>query len=72
MDVSGSYMATKILAVVKGFTKKMTLDLAFIIQGNDATELPERVLCAARMHKPDLRGMPKWDIEGPKSSDSDH
>ena len=71
MDVSGSYMATKILAVVKGFTKRLTIDLAFIIQGNDAKELPERVLCGVRLHKPDLKIMPKWGIEGPRSSDAD-
>ena len=67
MDVSGSYMATKILGVVKGQTKKLTIDITFIIQGNDITELPERVLCGIRMHKPDLKAMPRWAIEGPKN-----
>jgi len=64
-------MATKILSVVKGFTKRLTIDLAFIIQGNDISELPERILCGVRLHKPDLKDMPRWGIEGPKSSDGD-
>lgn len=71
MDVSGSYMATKILGVVKGFTKGLTIDLTFIIQGNDFTELPERILCGIRIHKPDLKNMPRWGVEGPKSSDGE-
>ena len=53
-DVSTSYVGNKIFSVVKGYAKKITLDLAFVIQGNSRRELPERVLCAARFHSIDL------------------
>jgi len=53
-DVSTSYVGNKIFNVVKGYAKKITLDLAFVIQGNSRRELPERVLCAARFFSIDL------------------
>ena len=53
-DVSTSYVGNKIFSVVKGYAKKITLDLAFVIQGNSRRELLERVLCAARFHSIDL------------------
>eukprot|EP00943_MAST-04B_sp_MAST-4B-sp1_P002215 g2215.t1 len=53
-DVSTSYVGNKIFSVVKGYAKKITLDLAFVIQGNTRRELPERVLCATRFFSIDL------------------
>ena len=64
MDVSNSYVATKILAVVKGFAKGLIIDLTFIVEGREVSELPERILCGVRLHKPDLQAMPVW-VPGP-------
>ena len=58
IDISSSYAAGMILSAVIGVTKKLTLDLAFTIQGNSEVELPERILAAARFHQPDLQSKP--------------
>ena len=60
MDVSNSYMATKILGMVKGYAKRLIIDLTFIIEGRDMLELPERIVCGIRLHKPDLKIIPQW------------
>ena len=65
IDISSSYAAGMILSAVIGVTKKLTLDLAFTIQGNSEVELPERILGAARFHQPDLQSKPF--IEGQNS-----
>ena len=57
-DVSTSYVGNKIFSVVKGYAKKITLDLAFLIEGRERNELPERILCAARFHQIDLDKIP--------------
>ena len=57
-DVSTSYVGNKIFSVVKGYAKKITIDLSFLIQGNSRKELPERILCAARFHQMDLDKIP--------------
>ena len=58
IDISSSYAAGMILSAVIGVTKKLTLDLAFTIQGNSELELPERILGAARYLQPDLQIKP--------------
>ena len=57
-DVSTSYVGNKIFSVVKGYAKKITIDLSFLNQGNSRKELPERILCAARFHQMDLDKIP--------------
>ena len=71
MDVSNSYMATKILGMVKGYAKRLIIDLTFIIEGRDMLELPERILCGVRLHKPDLKTMPQWREASTASCHSD-
>lgn len=56
-DVSTSYLGKKIFNIVKHYAKKITIDLAFIIQGNSEQELPERVLCATRLHSINLNNI---------------
>ena len=70
IDISSSYAAGMILSAVIGVTKKLTLDLAFTIQGNSEVELPERVLAAARFHQPDLQSKPL--AGGAMRSDTPH
>ena len=58
VDVSSSYVAQKVLGIVKGVAKKLVLDLAFLLEGKAEDELPERVLGAIRLHRPDLSKFP--------------
>ena len=58
VDVSSSYVAQKVLGIVKGVAKSLVLDLAFLVEGKAEDELPERVLGAIRLHRPDLSKFP--------------
>ena len=58
VDVSSSYVAQKVLGIVKGVAKSLVLDLAFLVEGKGADELPERILGAIRLHRPDLSKFP--------------
>ena len=53
LDIVASSVARGILAVAQRYTKSLTLDLGFVIQGNKANELPERMLVAMRLHSLD-------------------
>ena len=53
LDIVASSAARGILAVAQRYTKTLTLDLGFVIQGNKADELPERMLVAMRLHSLD-------------------
>lgn len=58
IDISSSYAAGVIMSSIRGVTKKLTIDLAFTIQGNSDLELPERILGAGRFCKVDLGNKP--------------
>lgn len=50
----------------------MIIDLTFIIEGRDMLELPERIVCGIRMHKPDLKSLPQWrEASNPCPSDGE-
>jgi hypothetical protein len=50
LDIVASSAARGILAVAQRYTKTLTLDLGFVIQGNKPDELPEQMLVAMRLH----------------------
>lgn len=50
LDIVGSAAARAILGLAQRYTKVLTLDLGFVIQGNSKDELPERMLMGARLH----------------------
>lgn len=54
-DVGSSQLATKIVELVKGQSTNMVIDLAILLQGNDTTELPERILGVVRLNKVNLK-----------------
>jgi len=54
MDVVSSAAARHILSVVRGYTQVLTLDLGFVVQGNESDELPEQMLGAVRCHGIDI------------------
>ena len=53
LDIVASSVACRILSVAQRYTKALTLDLGFVIQGNKTDELPERMLVAMRLHSLD-------------------
>jgi len=53
LDIVASSAARGILSVVRGYTNVLTMDLGFVIQGNQDDELPEQMLVGARLHSID-------------------
>ena len=49
-----SAVAKHILSVVKPLSRSITVDLAFVIEGQEEGELPERLLCGVRLHRLNL------------------
>eukprot|EP01036_Dinobryon_divergens_P023951 gene23950-32350_t len=54
IDISASSMATGILAMVRGVSKYLIVDIGVTIQGEEEDELPEVVLCQNRFQNVDL------------------
>jgi hypothetical protein len=50
LDVVASAIARKICSVVTSYTQGVTIDLGFVVEGQQADELPEQMLLAARLH----------------------
>ena len=53
LDIVASSAARGILAVAQRYTKSMTLDLGFVVEGRTPDELPEQMLMAMRLHSLD-------------------
>lgn len=58
LDIVASSAARGILAIAQRYTKTLTLDLGFVIQGNSTDELPEQMLVAMRLHSLDPLNAP--------------
>ena len=54
MHIASSKVAERILGVCRGYGKSYIVDIAFMIQGETSEELPERVLAAVCLDKPDV------------------
>mmetsp|Transcript_10060 Transcript_10060/g.16764 ORF Transcript_10060/g.16764 Transcript_10060/m.16764 type:complete len:216 (+) Transcript_10060:146-793(+) len=68
VNVQSSKAAGTILAAVKSFTKLVSIDLAFVLQGENEAELPERILGCLRFYKLDVAGAPpseEWESRPP-------
>jgi Protein ENHANCED DISEASE RESISTANCE 2, C-terminal len=50
LDIASSSAARGILSVARSYTQVLTLNLGFVIQGNEPDELPEQMLTGARLH----------------------
>ena len=55
IDVEVSAMAQYILGVVRPLAAALVIDLAFVIEGQDEVELPERLLGGVRLHRINLK-----------------
>lgn len=58
VDIASSYVAQKILGVVKGYAKSLQVDLGFLIEGREENELSEVMISAVRFHHVDLSSIP--------------
>eukprot|EP00210_Caulerpa_lentillifera_P002791 g2666.t1 len=54
IDISSSKTASAVIGIVQGATKKLTVDLAILIQGDNEEELPESLLGTVRLDHVDL------------------
>lgn len=54
IDISSSVIANAIVGVAIGYITTLTVDLAFLIEGQDQSELPERILGAIRFSELDV------------------
>ena len=57
IDIESSRVAGAIMGLVKGYTKSLVIDIAFVLESKTAAELPERVLGSARFHRVDLEAL---------------
>lgn len=64
-DVSSSKLASMLCGSCQRIAKKFVIDLAFLIEGQNADELPERVLGNIRLYRPDMSNLPVFDPIGP-------
>lgn len=60
LDIAASSAARGILSVARTYTQVLTLDLGFVIQGNETDELPEQMLVGARLHGVDPLTAPQF------------
>ena len=52
LDISGSRIAGAVLGLVKKQLKGMVLDMVFLLEGKDASELPEELIGGLRLFNP--------------------
>jgi len=61
LDIAGSSKSAKaIMNVCLSYTKSITVDLGFVVQGNRQDELPEQMLVGTRLHKIDPYTAPSY------------
>lgn len=74
IDLTTSRVANGIWSVVQQYAESLVVDLAFVIESQHMTELPETLLCSVRFHH--IRFMKRKDIiiqdeENGKADDDD-
>jgi len=62
VDILSSRAAGAILGAVKNFTSSVAIDLAFVLQGENQDELPERILGALRFYRIDVQGAVETEV----------
>lgn len=56
VDIASDSVARRIMKLVLGYTKSMTVDMMFTLEGNDEETLPERIFGGVRMKGIDFKG----------------
>lgn len=54
IDICSSMVANRVTGLVLGYTKKLVIDLGFVIEGQTPDELPERLFGSVRLKHVDL------------------
>ena len=54
IDIASSAVANRVTGLALGYTKKMVIDLGFLLEGQFPDELPERLLGTVRFTRVDL------------------
>ncbi|EQC37824.1 hypothetical protein SDRG_04848 [Saprolegnia diclina VS20] len=54
VDITSSAVANRVTGLVLGYTKKLVIDMGFLIEGRQSQELPERLFGACRMSYVDM------------------
>jgi len=62
LDIVSSSAARGILSMVRSYTNALTIDLGFVVQGNQKDELPEQMLCGMRLHGIDPINAPAFPV----------
>jgi len=62
LDIVSSAAARSILSMVRSYTNVLTMDLGFVVQGNQEDELPEQMLCGTRLHGLDPSSAPAFPV----------
>ena len=60
LDIAASSAARGILSVARAYTQVLTLDLGFVVQGNQTDELPEQMMVGCRLHGVDPLTAPAY------------
>ena len=63
VDIGSSRVAGAILGLVKGYTKVLVIDIAFLLESKSAEELPERMLGSARYFRINLDELAEFPEE---------
>ncbi|GLD95906.1 hypothetical protein PINS_up004584 [Pythium insidiosum] len=61
VDIASSAVANRVVGLVTGYTKKLVIDMGFLIEGQRADELPERLFGSCRLVHIDLSVAKKID-----------
>ena len=64
IDIGSSKVAGAIMGLVKGYTKSLVIDIAFVLEGHTAQELPEQCLGSARFHRVDMDMLACYEEDG--------
>ena len=54
VDIGSSKVAGAIMGLVKGYTKSLVIDLAYLLESHNNEELPEQVWGSCRFHRVDM------------------
>jgi hypothetical protein len=67
VDIGSSKVGSGIFKVVKGYAKSITVDMSFVLEGQNDAELPEVLIGGIRMHEIDVEGaIPQADLKSAK------
>ena len=55
VDIASESIASRIVTMSLGYAKTLAVDMAFVLEGNDPSTLPEQIMAAVRMNHIDFK-----------------